>query len=90
MTFISRHLAGLLGAAALGFMLVGCASDAPPTQSMSGNDVQNALANAKPQDQIDWWRRSPSPPEEKAAKIKAIQKKYGLPEDPPSPNMGGH
>ncbi len=62
-------------------LIAGCGSSSAPSTGMNGNDVQAALANTSPQNQIDWINRSPMSPDEKAKKIAEIQKKYNLPAD---------
>jgi len=64
-------------------------------EPMDANQVNNAVNNAKPEDQIAFWNSSPLPPAEKKAKIDAIRKKYNLPDNSgaqggPPPGVTGH
>ena len=57
--------------------LIGCGiGDAPKT--MDQNELKDALSKATPQQQIDWYNRSPMPAAEKKKKIEEIEQKYGL------------
>ena len=84
---MNRFLRTLLpfSALAVGLALEGCASTATPPTPMTPDQLNAALQNTTPENQIDWINRSPMPPDQKEAKIKAIREKYHLPE----PSGGG-
>lgn len=65
--------------AALTFGIVGCSiGDAPAGQS--ADEAKAAFENSPPEEQIKLVMSSPMPPDQKAARIAEIRKKYNLPD----------
>ncbi len=78
---LAQRINVLAAIAVIGFALTGCATISTPPQPMSHDELMQAVNKATPEQQIDWYRRSPFPADVKAAKIKEIQDKYHLSPD---------
>ncbi len=86
-----KKILGFLLLASTAYCLVACGNDATPPQPMSGKETEDALSKATPEQQIEWYQRSPMPPAEKAKKIAEIEEKYGIKAKPSNvpPGAGG-
>ena len=62
---------------ATSIVLAGCNAGAAP-ETMKPEDVKSAVDKATPEQQIDWYKRSPLPEAEKNKKIAEIKEKAGI------------
>ena len=77
----------LVGLAATG-ILSGCNVGMMP-EGPSPSEVKAKIAAMPPDQQIAFYKNSPMPPAEKAAKIAEIEQKYNIKADAPSNPPGG-
>lgn len=83
-------------AATVAAVLLGGCNIGNAPEPMAASEVKKEVEKLTPDQQIDWYNRSPMPPAEKQKKIAEIREKYGLqdsgggPSAPGAPNAPGN